>query len=186
MIKVYALEASYNACYYELSALYPEASMRYDPIERNSLYAALLKDYCQERHGVYSNISHSGRWCVCCCGDLPCGIDIEKIRNIPQHIVHGIKLPDFNGTSTQSVNIEFLMRWIMLESYLKYTGKGFNGYASIEKDYPADAHNIKFKFFNKILDYLICICTNIEAEVNEDIYILSAEEILKWSSELKK
>lgn len=78
--------------------------------------------------GLCFNLSHSEEAVVCAVGDSTVGIDIEKIRNVKDHIADRYFTDGENAHLAQFVERrqkeEFFRLWTMKESYMKYTGEG--------------------------------------------------------------
>lgn len=156
MIKVIALKAEFNYCFKKLSEVYQDCSLDINPIRRNSLYSILLQKYCHIKFSEYKylNISHSGIWCVCCCGGYPCSIDIEKHRDI--------------------VSKQFINRWIMIESYLKYNGTGLNGLSKVDL---LNDNNMYYYKFDEIQGYSICVCAKKNIEVEKKLTVIKPYDL---------
>jgi len=79
--------------------------------------------------GKYFNISHSGAWVVVAVSDTVVGVDVEKIKKVPE----GVATRFFSRTEnemlllaeneTEKADIFFTL-WTLKESFLKATGKG--------------------------------------------------------------
>ncbi|MDO5558082.1 MAG: 4'-phosphopantetheinyl transferase superfamily protein [Oscillospiraceae bacterium] len=79
---------------------------------------------------IYLSISHSGSFVLCAADTLPCGADVEQIRNIPdltdiaQRIFH--KKEVIRLTASPDLYDSFFRLWTLKEAYLKYLGTGLS------------------------------------------------------------
>ncbi len=100
------------------------------------------KPYIDGSPELYISISHSGVYAAVVLSDIPCGIDIEKIREIPKRMSER-----FLGSAE---GYEALIRWTERESYGKLDGGGFFSGGNI----PNDA---EFRYY--VNDgYLVTVC----------------------------
>lgn len=68
--------------------------------------------------GVCFSISHSGRYIVCVFDEEDIGIDIQRIKRIPQNVIRRYLHTDSTERSKQ------ILEWTKLESYGKLLGTG--------------------------------------------------------------
>jgi len=80
-------------------------------------------------HGIHFNISHSGNWVVVALSSGSVGVDVEKMRKVPEGVAHRFfsakenKL--LNDASGEAEKAEiFFTLWTLKESFLKAIGKG--------------------------------------------------------------
>ena len=90
--------------------------------------------FCYGKHGkpllpngnAYFNISHSGSYIVCCVDDLPCGIDIEIIKqrklNTSKRFCTENELQYIDNSENK--NIALVEIWTKKEAYFKSFGCG--------------------------------------------------------------
>lgn len=98
------------------------------------------------------------------------GCDIEKIREIPQHVFHRLteeerKYIENAGDKSRA----FFQIWTKRESFLKMTGEGVTGFSNIELKgdkifYEGEEIECAFREFD-LEGYVLCICTLWETEV---------------------
>ncbi len=110
------------------------------------------KPYFENQDNLHFSISHSSEYAACVIGNIPCGIDIEKISSIPQKVSDRY----LNGAA----GIEALRRWTNRESYGKLTGEGF----FLKTPIPDDIIFKNFEFDN----IFVSVCT--KANCNVFIY----------------
>ncbi len=88
------------------------------------------KPYLSSYNGVRYNISHSGRWVVCCMDNSSVGIDIEQIKPIDMTIAEKFFSKDeFLSLMDKDVIYReefFYELWTSKESYIKAVGKGLS------------------------------------------------------------
>ncbi|KYD00676.1 4'-phosphopantetheinyl transferase family protein [Bacillus atrophaeus] len=87
------------------------------------------KKKCLNNLNLHFNISHSGKWVVIAFSDFKVGIDIEEMLEIEFKEV----IPYFTYEEQMYLNslkedkkLDFYRMWTAKESYMKYTGLGFN------------------------------------------------------------
>lgn len=101
------------------------------------------KPYFEGCDGIFFSISHSGEYAACVIGDIPCGIDIEKEREVPFRVSKRY----LNGASGKDA----LRLWTMRESFGKIDGQGFFKGES----FPEDAEFLSFEYEK----YTVSVCT---------------------------
>jgi len=80
-------------------------------------------------NGVHFNISHSGQWVVAALSPASVGVDVEKIRKVPEGVAHRFfseaenKMLQNAANESQKAEIFFTL-WTLKESFLKAIGKG--------------------------------------------------------------
>ncbi len=80
-------------------------------------------------HGVHFNISHSGRWVVVALSSDRVGVDVEKMRKVPEGVAHRF-FSEAENTMLQNASDDaqkadiFFTLWTLKESFLKAIGKG--------------------------------------------------------------
>lgn len=80
-------------------------------------------------HGIHFNISHSGQWVVVALSSDRVGVDVEKMRKVPDGVAHRF-FSETENTILQNATDEaqkadiFFTLWTLKESFLKAIGKG--------------------------------------------------------------
>ena len=126
------------------------------------------KAYISNYDDIYFNMSHSGKMVACAISDMEVGVDIEIIDpTIDLNIAKNYFFNEEHESimNSDSPSEEFFNYWVLKESYMKYTGLGFNldldsfqiiiGDEIILKD---DKNNLKFNLFD-VYDYKLGICS---------------------------
>lgn len=135
------------------------------PIFRTGKYG---KAYVANFENVYFNISHSGNFVACAISDGEVGVDIEYSDpaidlNIAKQYFFNTEYE--NIMKSENSSEEFFRYWVLKESYMKYTGLGFNiGLDEFEImindeiKLKNDKNDLKFNLFD-IDDYKLAICS---------------------------
>lgn len=87
------------------------------------------KKSCENNQDIHFNISHSGNWIVVGFGISEIGIDVEKMEEIDLSGVASFFTKEeqlFLTADRKNRLIDFYKIWTAKESYMKYTGLGFN------------------------------------------------------------
>jgi len=110
------------------------------------------KNYISNYSDIHFNLSHSGKYVVCAIADTPIGVDIEY--NDPEIDLNIAKYYFFNSEykriiESENPSNEFFNYWVLKESYMKYTGLGFNLNLD-EFEIIIENNNIKLKDDNNI------------------------------------
>jgi 4'-phosphopantetheinyl transferase len=87
------------------------------------------KAYISNWDNIYFNLSHSGKLVSCAISDMEVGVDVEYNDptidlNIAKHYFYNSEYENIMKSNTPSD--EFFKYWVLKESYMKYTGLGFN------------------------------------------------------------
>ena len=126
------------------------------------------KPYISNYPDVHFNLSHSGKYVACTISDRKVGIDIEY--NDPTIDLNIAKNFFFNKEYEEIINSnnpanEFFKYWVLKESYMKYTGLGFNlelnSFEIVINDkikLRNDKNDIKFSLFD-IHDYKLAVAS---------------------------
>ena len=121
-------------------------------------YGKYEKAYLANHDSIYFNISHSGEYVACGISSEEIGVDIEFIDetidlNIAKNYFFNEEYKDI--ISSKDPHIEFFSYWVLKESYMKYTGLGFNlnldEFCILKNDeikLKNDENNIKFSLFD--------------------------------------
>lgn len=116
------------------------------------------KAYISNYDSIHFNLSHSGKFVACAISDKEIGVDIEYNDsqidlNIAKHYFYNEEY--VNIMNSKNPSDEFFKYWVLKESYMKYTGLGFNlSLDSFEikvKDkitVRPDKYNLKFSLFD--------------------------------------
>ena len=127
------------------------------------------KAYITNREDIYFNLSHSGKVVACAISDREVGVDVEY--NDPEIDLNIAKHYFFNTEYESIINSEnpsdeFFKYWVLKESYMKYTGLGFNLALDefeimINEDIKLknDENDLKFDVFD-IDNYKLAICSH--------------------------
>lgn len=131
------------------------------------------KAYISNYENIYFNLSHSGKYVACAISDKEIGVDIEY--NDPEIDLDIAKHYFFNSEyetilSSENPSDEFFNYWVLKESYMKYTGLGFNleldKFEIIINDriiLNNDKNDLKFSLFN-IEKYKLAVCSKYHAD----------------------
>lgn len=131
------------------------------------------KPYIFNYPDIHFNLSHSGKYVACTISDRKVGIDIEY--NDPTIDLNIAKNFFFNKEYEKIINSnnpadEFFKYWVLKESYMKYTGLGFNlelnSFEIVINDkikLRNDKKNIKFSLFD-INDYKLAVASKYPVE----------------------
>lgn len=87
------------------------------------------KTYISNYDNIHFNLSHSGKYVACGISDNKIGVDIEYNDptidlNIARHYFYNEEYK--NIMKSDNPSDEFFKYWVLKESYMKYTGLGFN------------------------------------------------------------
>ena len=87
------------------------------------------KAYISNYENIYFNLSHSGKLVSCAISDMEIGVDVEYNDpsidlNIAKHYFYNSEYE--NIMKSKNPSNEFFKYWALKESYMKYTGLGFN------------------------------------------------------------
>lgn len=142
------------------------------------------KAYISNWENIYFNLSHSGKMVACAISDREVGVDIEYNDpeidlNIAKNYFYNCEYENIMKSETPSN--EFFNYWVLKESYMKYTGLGFNldlnSFEIVIDDkiqLKNDKNNLKFSLFD-VEEYKLAICS----KYNVDEYFhYSSRELL--------
>jgi 4'-phosphopantetheinyl transferase len=132
-------------------------------------YSKYGKAYISTSQNIYFNLSHSGKMVACAISDREVGVDVELIDptidlNIAKNYFFN---SEYEGImKSQNQPDEFFRYWVLKESYMKYTGLGFNldldSFEIILGDeikLKNDEDNIKFSLFD-VGEYKLACASN--------------------------
>lgn len=100
------------------------------------------KPFFPDVPALHFSIAHTDGYAVVAIGDAPCGVDIEKIRLLPERVCRRY----LDGATGE----EALYRWTERESYGKLDGRGFFAEAPKEK--------VVFCHDTSLPAYLVTVC----------------------------
>ncbi|NLG52961.1 MAG: 4'-phosphopantetheinyl transferase superfamily protein [Clostridiales bacterium] len=116
------------------------------------------KPYLKAHPGVHFNLTHSADMVVCALGNIPLGVDIEKIEHARDRVIEkcfcGAEIDAINRAASRDVG--FFRLWTMKEAYLKAEGLGFT-----VPPKSVDVTCIKSHFFTSALvdgSYCVSLC----------------------------
>ena len=101
------------------------------------------KPYFPDTPNIFFSIAHADGMAAVAIGDSPCGIDIEKSREVSKRIRE-----KFLGGASEN---EALLRWTERESYGKYEGSGFFAKPNYE--------SVSFTSFS-VGEYTVTVCAD--------------------------
>lgn len=131
------------------------------------------KPYISNHEDIHFNLSHSDRLVACAISDREVGIDIEKID--PEIDLAIAKLYFYNSEYENIMNAEnpqdeFFRYWVLKESYMKYTGLGFqlnlDDFEILIDDeirLKDDENGLRFSLFD-VESYKLAICSEYDVE----------------------
>ncbi len=134
------------------------------------------KAYISNYKNIHFNLSHSGKIVACAISDREVGIDVELIDptidlNIARYYFFNSEYE--NIIKSKSPSDEFFNYWVLKESYMKFTGLGFNlnlnSFEIIINDeikLKNDKNHLKFSLFD-IENYKLAVCSKYTVK---DIY----------------
>lgn len=140
------------------------------PIFKTEKYG---KSYISNYENIHFNLSHSGSMVACAISDTEVGVDVEYNDptidlDIAKHYFYNSEYD--NIIKSDNPSNEFFNYWVLKESYMKYTGLGFNleldSFEIIIKDRISLKNNknkLKFNLFD-IDDYKLAICSKYDVK----------------------
>ncbi|MFH1120493.1 MAG: 4'-phosphopantetheinyl transferase superfamily protein [Bacteroidota bacterium] len=146
--------------------------------------------------GIHFNISHSGIWVVVALSPVAVGIDVERMRRIPEGVAARFfsekenRLLQSAGSDAEKADIFFTL-WTLKESFLKAIGKGLtknlNSFTVVKTgnqefmlaDDP-EAKGYLLKSYYLCEDYKLAACSA-GGRFSDEIHIVDAESLSSLS-----
>ena len=138
------------------------------------------KPYISDDLNIYFNFSHSGKMVLCAISDKELGVDIEI--NDPEIDLNISKNYFYNSEYENIMNSKnpsdkFFQYWVLKESYMKYTGLGFNlnldEFCILKSDeikLKNDENNVKFSLFD-IENYKLACASKYKLKKCEEYFL---------------
>lgn len=142
------------------------------------------KAYLSNHENIHFNLSHSGKLVSCAISDVEVGVDIEFNDpsidlDIAKHYFYNSEYE--NIMNSENPSDEFFKYWVLKESYMKYTGLGFNldldSFEIIINEkirLKNDENNLKFSLFD-VDEYKMAVCSKYSVD---KYFTYSANELL--------
>lgn len=176
-------------------ALWEQYGLRNVKIKKGEYGKPYLEDY----KDIHFNLSHSGEWVMCAVGDMQIGIDVEQIKekdlSVSKLVFTSGECEYLSTLDINDVTKEFYKIWTLKESYIKNTGKGLGiPLKSFEFEMKNDEINIiiqgkrndEYLFVTQQIDEnhctAICVKSKKEKIINDNIYILSINDLRNWKN----
>ncbi len=149
---------------------------------------------------IHFNISHSGKWVAIAFSDTAVGVDVEKIRRVPEGVANRFfSQPEkdwINSCPDETSKADvFFTLWTLKESFLKAIGKGLtknlnsftvspiaDGNFLLEND--PEAHGYSLKNFQFEEGYKLSACSYGDL-FDASVTILNLHEIINAHNNLK-
>lgn len=142
------------------------------------------KPYLLDYPNVYFNLSHSGDYVCCAVGDMPLGVDIQKITDVKEGVARRFFTDEDNQRLAACGGEErkklFFRMWSIKESYIKLTGRGMAGGLNTfeidwqenrilgisaleiqEKAEGSEKAEAYFEEYSRLPEYCFCVCASI-------------------------
>ena len=117
---------------------------------------------------IHFNISHDGDIAVCAAGDVPAGVDVQKLTPYDRDIAAMVMLPEEIGyiTAQEDTAAAFTGIWTRKESFVKLYGRGLSQDMKSFSVLPPEARCGSAYFHEyRVGDHLICLCCEGVADV---------------------
>lgn len=135
-----------------------------------------------ENSNLQFNLSHSGDYALCVCGEEKVGCDLEKIKSCNYKVAERFFC---EGECSVLKSVEasahtFTKMWTLKESALKFSGNGISGgldcfdFSEYHKEEAFEMCNLKFRSF-EYCGYFVSICsestglTQLKADIGDII-----------------
>lgn len=152
------------------------------------------KPHPEGYNGVHFNVSHSGIWIVAATSNGSVGVDVERMRKVPEGVAYRFfsesekQLLDLAENEIEKAHIFFTL-WTLKESFLKAIGKGLTkslhtftilkqpdgGYA-LAPDPETMGYFLKSYSFEE--GYKLAACAT-DDEFDQEIKMVSIDELLQ-------
>ncbi|NTW23981.1 MAG: 4'-phosphopantetheinyl transferase superfamily protein [Lentimicrobium sp.] len=142
--------------------------------------------------GIHFNISHSGKWVVVALSPISVGVDVEKMRKVPDGVAHRFFSDAENIMIQNAVNEAekaeiFFTLWTLKESFLKAIGKGLTkslnsftvvntGLQQFRLTQDPEAEGYYLKTFELCEGYKLAACAALDL-FSDKVKILKAHEL---------
>lgn len=150
------------------------------------------KPHPEGLNGYHFNVSHSGQWVVVALSDDIVGVDIERIRRVPEGVAYRYfsepekKLLDHAENETEKAHIFFTL-WTLKESFLKAIGKGLtkslssftvlrDGNAGYKLESDVETEGFHLKVFPFEEGYKLAACSKAH-QFNDFITIVNISDL---------
>ena len=138
------------------------------------------KAYISNHEDIYFNLSHSGKIVACAISNMEVGVDVEITDpeidlNIARNYFYNSEYENIMKSDNPSE--EFFKYWVLKESYMKYTGLGFNlsldSFEIILDDEIKLKNNdeLKFNLF-EIKNYKLAVCSQYNLEKIHEYHLI--------------
>lgn len=145
--------------------------------------------------GIHFNISHSGNWVAVALSPVAVGVDVEKMRRVPEGVARRFfsekenHLLDNAGSEQEKAEIFFTL-WTLKESFLKAIGKGLTkslssftvlqtGDQAFRLTDDPEANGYFLKTFNLCDGYKLAACAANES-FKEEVGIITAQKLARF------
>ena len=145
--------------------------------------------------GIHFNISHSGNWVTVALSPVAVGVDVERMRKVPEGVARRFfsekenYLLD-NATDEKEKSEIFFTLWTLKESFLKAIGKGLTkslssftvlqtGNQAFKLTDDPEANGYFLKTFNLCEGYKLAACSAHES-FKEKVEKITAQELARF------
>ena len=144
---------------------------------------------------IFFNISHSGMWVLCAIGDVPLGVDIEKITSTDMKIAQRFfNKKEYIYLQKQPLEIqyrEFFKIWTLKECYIKEEGKGlnipldsfsfsFNDNGIVVCDQCGVRTDLRFQVGQLEQEYCYAVCVAGDEVLDDNIQVVTMQELIDF------
>jgi len=142
--------------------------------------------------GIHFNISHSGEWVSVAISPVRVGVDVEKMRKVPEGVAHRFFSDAENKMLQNAVNEAekaeiFFTLWTLKESFLKAIGTGLTkslnsftvvntGPQQFRLANDPEAEGYYLKTFNLCEGYKLAACAALDS-FSDKVKILNVSEL---------
>lgn len=145
--------------------------------------------------GIHFNISHSGNWVTVALSPVAVGVDVERMRKVPEGVARRFFSEKenylINNAADDKEKAEiFFTLWTLKESFLKAIGKGLTktlssftvlqtGDQAFRLTDDPEANGYFLKTFNLCEGYKLAACAAKES-FNDEVKIFTAQELARF------